>query len=402
AEVRAHFDRHLSPAPLGALLERIYSDTARRKRRLRVCLLVPGGMDPSGTHRVIPCVLALVERLAASVDLHVLTLKQEAAERSWEMLGARVHAVPRHSRTAPVRWLLGKHAELGTDVLHALWMHPQGTAAAAAGALLRRPVLLHVNGGDLADLRDIAFGGRATWTGRVRLRAARAGALRVTAPSAAMVERARELGFAAERLTLGVALDRWPARAPQPRCIGAPLRLLSVGTLNRVKDHATLLRAVAMLRARGIALRLEVAGEDTLDGEVARTAAALGIADMVHLHGFMPQDALRAHMEAADALVVSSRHEADPIAALEAAIAGLAVVGTRVGHLAEWAPGAARVCAPGDATALAGVIAEIAQDDALRLRLAAAAQRHAVQWDADRAAARVLEIYREMARHGRH
>jgi glycosyltransferase involved in cell wall biosynthesis len=221
----------------------------------------------------------------------------------------------------------------------------------------------------------------------------------VTVPSENMARRAEELGFDAERLTLGVALDRWPVRAPRTRPAGRAFRLLSVGSINRVKDHTTLLRAVALLRARGVDICLDCVGEDTLGGAAARLAAELGLDQVVRFHGFLPYDALRARFEDADALVVSSRHEADPIAALEAAVAGLAVVGTAVGHLTEWAPDAALICEPANAAALAAVITAVVHDESLRLRLARAAQARAVDNNADRAADRVLALYHELAGH---
>jgi glycosyltransferase involved in cell wall biosynthesis len=414
--VREHLERHASPEALGGALRHAYASQIARARngtasaagampghalatgrRLRVCLLVPGGVDRSGTHRVIPCVLALIERLAREVDLHVLALRQEPRAAEYELLGAHVHCVTAGSRTAAVRWLLDARRRPRWDVLHALWMHPQGTAAALAGAILRIPVLLHANGGDLAALRDIGYGGRASLAGRARLRFAIAGADRVTVPSELLAERARQLGFAAERVTLGVPLDRWPASAPRARAPDEPLRLLSVGTLNRVKDHAVLLHALVALRRRGVDARLACVGEDLMQGALDRLAAELDVATAVHFHGFVPHAALRSHFAAAHTLVVSSRWEADPIAALEAAVAGLAVVGTNVGHLREWAPDAAAVCDPADPDGLAELLSRIAFDDAERLRLAHAAQARALRHDADRAAARVLELYREVA-----
>jgi hypothetical protein len=40
-------------------------------------------------------------------------------------------------------------------------------------------------------------------------------------------------------------------------------------------------------------------------------------------------------------MVVSSRHEAGPVAVLAAAVAGVPTIGTCVGHIAERAPSAA-------------------------------------------------------------
>jgi len=96
-------------------------------------------------------------------------------------------------------------------------------------------------------------------------------------------------------------------------------------------------------------------------------------------------------------MVISSRHEAGPIAALEAAVSGVAVAGTAVGHLAEWAPHAAAVAPPGDAEALAHAIDGLLRDETRRLAIAGAAQEHSMSEDADFTASRVMGLYREMA-----
>ena len=46
---------------------------------MRIALLVPGGVDRTGEHRVIPAVIALIERLSARHDVLVFALTQEPA-----------------------------------------------------------------------------------------------------------------------------------------------------------------------------------------------------------------------------------------------------------------------------------------------------------------------------------
>ncbi|HEU4559853.1 MAG TPA: hypothetical protein VFS20_18520, partial [Longimicrobium sp.] len=58
---------------------------------MKVALVVPGGVDRSGTHRVIPVLLWLIERVARVHELHVFALRQEPRPATWELLGARVH-----------------------------------------------------------------------------------------------------------------------------------------------------------------------------------------------------------------------------------------------------------------------------------------------------------------------
>jgi glycosyltransferase involved in cell wall biosynthesis len=206
-----------------------------------------------------------------------------------------------------------------------------------------------------------------------------------------MQDQARAYGISTQRIPLGVALDRWPVTLPRARG-RTRARLLSVGSLNRVKDHGTLLAAIARLWSSGQEVELDLVGEDTLNGAVQKQARELGL-NQVRFHGFLTHDQLRPLFDQATALVVSSRHEAGPIVALEAALAGVPVVGTAVGHLAEWTPHAALSVPPADPSALATAIESVINNDDLRISLATAAQRIAVAENADWTAQQFLSIY---------
>jgi glycosyltransferase involved in cell wall biosynthesis len=228
------------------------------------------------------------------------------------------------------------------------------------------------------------------------LRLAVAGADRIAVPSLYMMNIAGELGIRSERVPFGVALDRWPVRAPRRRVDGAPARLLHVADISPVKDQETLLTAAAQLRAQNVPFVLDVIGEDTLHGKTAERARALGLDAHVQFRGFLPQSALKPYMYAADLLVVTSRHEAGPVVALEAAAAGVPTVGTRVGFLADWAPDAARTVDVGDGLALAREIAGLLSDGNERLRLAAEAQKRAVAENADVTTQQIRNLYLSM------
>lgn len=243
---------------------------------------------------------------------------------------------------------------------------------------------------------------------------------------------------------------------PTP-AVGPPWRLLFAGNLNRVKDPFTLLEAVARLRADGVDVQLDVAGADHLGGAVARRAEALGLelaietgqgsgsgsvgnesgsvrsgsgmasigneavasgsgsvgsgsgavgsgsgADRietgwhVRFHGLIDQRALAALYRGSHLLVIPSRHEAGPVVALEAACLGLPIVGSAVGHVADWAPAAATAVPPGDPAALARAIAGLIDDPARRASTATAAREWAMRHDADWTAAAFERVYREL------
>jgi len=306
-----------------------------------------------------------------------------------------VNAGRRPRRLVGLRQIIAEHRRAPFDLMHGVWATP-GTLAGTAGKILRRPVLLHLTGGDLAAVPEIEWGRFRTRRGRAAVRAAVRMADHVTVPSEQMRGMAAAQGIQAERVTYGVDVRRWPARPPRRREPGTEARLIFAASLNVVKDPWTVMRAAGRLREMGIRFRLDVLGFDTLGGQVQRLSDSLGLGGIVRFHGVVPYDELRPWMEAADVLLLASRHEGDPIVALEAALAGVPTVGTAVGHLPEWAPEGAAIVPFADPDALAAATAALLADEDRRMAMAAAAQRHALQHDADRAAARVLALYDEL------
>ncbi len=170
--------------------------------------------------------------------------------------------------------------------------------------------------------------------------------------------------------------DRHAARAalhlPQDGVIAAVL-----GRLSAWKGQRLLLEAAADPRLRG--LRVLVAGDawpgqEHHERDLRTLAAGCGIADRVHFTGFRAD--VEAVYAAADVVVVpSTAPDPLPNSALEAAAAGRPVVAAAHGGLPEIVRDGftGRLFAPGDAGALATVLAELAADPGGRDRLGAAA-----------------------------
>jgi len=373
---------------------------------MHIALVVPGGVDRSGEYRVIPALLALLTRLSRSHEVEVFALAQEAEPGDWRLAGAQIHNVGRQrTRLRALRAVLARHRARPFDVVQAIWSGSCGLVAVGTAALLRIPSLVHVAGGELVALPDIGYGGMLSARGRIRERLTLRAASAVTAASAPLISALEALGVSAQRVPLGVDLNAWPPRAPQRRDVRHAAKLIHVASLNRVKDQATLLRALAALMGAGVDFHLDIVGEDTLAGEIQGLNRELALGARVSFHGFLPQRELRPLIEAADLMVVSSRHEAGPLVALEAAAVGVPTVGTAVGHIAEWAPQAAVAVPVGDPVALARAIATVLADEELRLRIAHEAWQRATLEDADHTARTFQAIYTKLTgtgsdRHG--
>jgi glycosyltransferase involved in cell wall biosynthesis len=362
---------------------------------MKIALVVPGGVDASGTERVIPALLWLIERLALRHTVRVLAMHQEPAPAEWTLLGAHVYNIGLESgrRRRFFARFAAEHRAAPFDVVHAIFANALAAVAAWRHGI---PLVVHLAGGEPVALQDIAYGGRCSGRGRMQFRLATAAAGRVTVATNYMQRIAGDLGIAADVVPLGVALDRWRPTVPRPREPGRPARLLHIGDLRPVKDQRMLLTAGVMLREAGVDFELDMAGVDTMNGALQRTPAARRIEDRTRWHGLLGRDALRALAGQADLLLVSSRHEAGPLAVLEAAVAGVPTVGTAVGQAADWAPAAAVAVPVGDADAFARAIASLLKDEPRRMRLAHEAQRRALRHDADFTAATFERIYDEI------
>ncbi|CAB3753783.1 glycosyltransferase [Paraburkholderia humisilvae] len=137
------------------------------------------------------------------------------------------------------------------------------------------------------------------------------------------------------------------------------------------KDHATLLRAYALLRERGhVATDLVLIGEGPDRGMLERLAKELDVAEHVHFMGFRSNPF--PYIRQAEMLVLSSRYEGLPMVLREAMAIGTPVLssdcptgprdlldGGRAGLLAP----------PGDAQALAHEMQRLLTDRALRKSL---------------------------------
>ena len=100
--------------------------------------------------------------------------------------------------------------------------------------------------------------------------------------------------------------------------------------LRAVKDLPTLVRATGGVSAR---VRLVIVGEGPERERILDTAEAMGMADRVHLPGFLP-DPCR-YIGLFDILALSSKSEQFPISVVEAMAAGLPIVAPRVGDIAQ-------------------------------------------------------------------
>lgn len=277
------------------------------------------------------------------------------ARRFWRFLQSeRFSIIHKHVGGRSVRWI----ARAATDA--ALVAHVHGSVVEETGALV-------------APLRPDDADAVIATSGAVARHAGCRGA-RVVYPGVPLSDRA-------------AGMTR-PARGRAASVIGA------AGRLVRLKGHADLLRAAALLRAGWPALRVEIAGEGPERPALQDEARRLGLEDRVTFLGW--QTDISPALARWDVLVQPSLDEGFGLAALEAMAAGLPVVATRVGGLPEVVDEGSTglLVPPADPASLAAALERLLRHPDLGSAMGAAGRERArAHFSVERMVAATSEVY---------
>lgn len=278
----------------------------------------------------------------------------------------------------------------GLERVHGAWAHFPGTVAYLAARLTGRPFSLAAHAG--ADLyRTRAFLAE-------KVRAADFTSACVQGNAALL----RELAGPAARvewIAHGVDLARFDGagRAREAR----PL-LLAVGRLSPPKGFDDAIRALALLRARGLDAALWLVGDGPERGALEALARESGVTENVRFCGALSHEELLPLYRRAWLLLAPSRAMPDgrrdgiPNVVVEAMAMGVPCVGTRAGGLGEAIlPGETGALAePGDPASLAAAVEGLLRDPAGLERMGERARRRAGDgFDAARSFERLWALF---------
>lgn len=344
-------------------------------RPVRVLHFVTGGFSGGATQVAIALVNAALHSDAVQ-PLLVLRRKWRTDPKRIDELraaGTPVEVVPGWSHAATIFALVRLCKRWQPDVLvaHGFSEHLWGRYA---GLLARVPHLVHVE-----------HNTRERYTAW-RLRQSRWLAQRtdrIVGCSEGVRLRLLEMGMPEARtmaIPNGIRLQPFAdadAHAMAARVPG----IVMVARFSKQKDHATLVRAVALLRERGLQppLLFAGAGKPAHRGPVERLAAELGLGEQVRFLGLCRNvpELLMGHQ----LCVLSTHYEGMPLALIEGMAAGCAVVGSAVPGVREVIRDGedGRLVAENDPVALADALESLLRAPDEAARLGAAARRAAVE-----------------------
>jgi glycosyltransferase involved in cell wall biosynthesis len=204
-------------------------------------------------------------------------------------------------------------------------------------------------------------------------------------------------------IRLGIELEQ-RVRSEEPRDevrrrLGIPPERFVVGWLGRmtgVKQTSDLLSVLAALRERGVDAGLLVVGDGPDREGFERQAQSLGLMRQCLFLGY--QEEVAPWYAAMDAVALPSGNEGTPVTVIEALAAGRPVAAYGVGGVPDVVRDGVDgfVVEAGDTAALAGRLAELAADPALRERMGAAGRERVLErYGVGRLLEDVDRLYRE-------
>jgi glycosyltransferase involved in cell wall biosynthesis len=282
----------------------------------------------------------------------------------------------------------------GVDRIHAHWATHSGLAAWVAGRLTGLPTTITAHAHDLYVDRSM-LGEKLRATEHV---------VTISDVNRELLEGwYPDLAGRVAVIPCGVDLDGLvPAARAGDRAATAPLRIVTVASLQDYKGHRHLVDALARLTAAGVPVHATFVGEGEERPDLEHRIAAHGLGDVVDLVGAQPHDRVLDLVRGADLVVLpsvvtaSGKREGVPVALMEALALEVPVVATAISGIPELVVHGRTglLVPPADPDALAGAITRIGRDPALARRLAEAGRRHvADRYDRRRNVARLAALF---------
>jgi glycosyltransferase involved in cell wall biosynthesis len=320
---------------------------------MRLAIVIPG-FQASEQDWCIPAFTNLARELAKSNEVHVFALRYPHTRRTYKVGSVGVHAIGGGAFGGrrffgaslinlwreTLRHMRAVHSRRPFDAIMGIWATESGWLATRAARDLGLPSLVHLAGGELVWLPQIGYGTRRNSLAGFLTRSALTNSNAITAPSTPMLDGATTSGLVPhgrlKRWALGVDTEMFKPNG-QDGDRTRPFTFVSVGSLIAVKGYELLLHSFAELLAGAHTPKpcLRIAGSGPLESNLRALARERHLEGYVDFVGEVSHDKLPELYRQSDCFVISSWHEAQCMAALEAIACGLPWIAPPAGALAD-------------------------------------------------------------------
>lgn len=191
-------------------------------------------------------------------------------------------------------------------------------------------------------------------------------------------------------VTNGIDLSRCQKKSEYT--LHYPIEILHIGRFFPQKNHGCILQALALLKKRGLSVRLHCCGDGPLLEEVREQAKAMGLQNQIVFEGIVED--VYPLLSQADLFILPSSWEGMPMTVIEAMASGLPAIASRVGGIPDMVTdGESGLLIVPTPQALADAVERLAKDEALRQHLGAQGIQSAQRFSLPAMAQGYLDLY---------
>lgn len=305
---------------------------------MKILIIVPGGVDPSGKKAVIPALLNLYEQLSSSHEVVVLATRHHDELTEYALKGCDVISLPqmRGRQLLSMRKLALSRLNIKNfrpDIVHSFWLGATSFLGVMLSFYFKVPHLTSIGGGELVSYRQVPYGGCQTLKGRLLMWLNMKVSIHLTFGSQYVMDKSLlKIHQSSKLVPLGIDLKFWGIHETK-EVRRKHWNILWLASINRVKNPWLMLDVADLLKRRGFAFHIHVIGVDTLDGSIQEQSEEKGLQSCIRFYGYREQKEVQTIMSDMDFILQTSHFESQGVAMAEAVSQGLCPVGTNVGWL---------------------------------------------------------------------
>ena len=388
-----HVRRRYSSAAAGSSTVQSGMTTAEPDERIHVLWLIKG-LGPGGAEHLLVSLARVADatrfRFTAG---YVLDWKDHLVPMIEDVGVETISFGVSNALDLRWAWRLRKYlAEHDVDVIHVHSPLVAGIARLVRLTLRRRPPMIsteHNSWGSHSIL--------TRWFNRLTFRLDE---FHIAVSDPVVESMPRGLRSMTETIVHGVDVAGIDSYRPERDTVRAELGLgpdtvavCTVANLRWQKAYPDLLEAARIVIAEGFDVVFFAAGQGPLEEEIRRLRDELGLTDRFRLLGYRSD--VHRLLAGMDVFAMASHYEGYPIAVMEAMVAGLPVVATDAGSMAEAVENGVDgyVVPIGEPAELAAALRELVSDSDRRRRMGVAARAKGTQFGIQPAVERTEAIY---------
>ena len=217
----------------------------------KIAIIIPGGIGVGHFNQGIPILELFLQKLGQYFELWVFplgTINEGYLPKHFKICPINLpYTAPLFQRMMKTyREIKAHHQQKPFDLLHGIWTYPAGFLATLLGKRWGVKSLISVQGGGLANIKAIRYGGRQSRLNQFFVDWSLRNANLLSAESQYQVHLIKLESIRARVKVIPYGVDSTRFKFT-PKTLKSPIQLVHIANLNLVKDQPTLIRAFGII-----------------------------------------------------------------------------------------------------------------------------------------------------------